>query len=102
MPCELQKPQQFVGLTAFAKSLKHGVCVVRNLGLTRRILPGIVTVLSELPAFWMSTGSSMPGRLWPPRPFWTQALIVLLEKKTCHLAANVTQVPTAISFLVSA
>lgn len=51
MPCELQKPQQFVGLTAFAKSLKRGVCVVRNLGLTRRILPGIVTVLSELPAF---------------------------------------------------
>lgn len=56
MPCELRKQQQFVGLTAFAKSLKLDVCVVRNLGFIRRILPRIVTVLSELLTFWMSTG----------------------------------------------
>lgn len=96
--CELQKQQQFVGLTTFATSLKSGVCVHMILGLTRRILPGI-TVLSELPTFWMSTGSFMPGRLSPLRLFWTRALIILLENKTCHLAATVTQVLTAFSFL---
>lgn len=89
-----------VGLTAFAKSLNCGVCVVRNLGLIRRILSGIVIVLSELPTLWMFTDSFMPRRLWP-RAFWTQALIILVENKTCHLAASLTQVLAALSVLRS-
>ena len=100
MPRDLQKQQPCVPLTAFAKSLKRGVRVVRNLGFITGALRGNVTVLSELPTFWTSTGSFMPERLWPLRHFWTPALIVFLENETCHLAASVTRVLT-ISFLQS-
>lgn len=93
----LQKQQQFVGLPAFVKSLRCG-CVVKNLGFVTRFLSGNVTVLRELPTFWMSISSFMPGGLWPQRHFWIQAWIVLLENKTCHLAANVTQVLAAATF----
>lgn len=80
-----------MGLPAFPKSLNCGVCVVRNLGLIRRILSGII-VLSELTTLWMFTDYFMLRRLWPLSAFWTQALIILVENKTCHLAASITQV----------
>lgn len=90
-----------MGLTAFAKSLNCGVCVVRNLGLIGRILSEIVIVLSDLPTLWMFTDSFMPRRLWLLSAFWTQALIILVENKTCHLAASITQVLAALSVLQS-
>lgn len=50
-----------MGLPAFPKSLNCGVCVVRNLGLIRRILSGIFIVLSELPTLCSQILSRLGG-----------------------------------------
>lgn len=47
------------------------------------------------------TDSFTPRRFWPLSAFWTQALIILVENKTCHLAASITQVLSALSVLQS-
>lgn len=88
-----------MGLPTFPKPLNCAVCVVRNLGLIRRILSGIVIVLSELPNLWMVTDCFMPRRLWPLSAFWTQALIIFVENKTYHLAASITRVLAVLSVL---